>query len=71
LTLQEAVNLMVEVLGSDDQFRGSLEDENFIAAAEFLRREDWAPRAILIATRVEVADSVQGAVKWLRGRRAR
>ena len=60
---------MVEVLWSDDQFRGWLEDENFTAAGEFLRREDWASDAILTATRVDVADSVQRAVKWLLRRR--
>jgi hypothetical protein len=72
LTLKGAVCLMVKVLWSDDQFRCWLEDEDFMAAAEYLRREHLAPDEIMIAARADVADVVRHAVKrLLRGRRAR
>ena len=54
---------MVKVLWSEDQFRGWLEDENFMAAAEYLRREHLASDELTIAARADVADSVRHAVK--------
>jgi hypothetical protein len=53
------------------QFRGWLEDKNFIAAANYPRREHLASDQIMIAGRGYVADSGRDAVKrLLHGRRA-
>jgi hypothetical protein len=65
LTLPEAVDLMLKVEWKDSDLRGRLADEDFVTAANILRRKDIAPDEIKLAPPALVARIIRGIVERL------